>query len=83
MKIPRRRRSPDYQPCLGKKLLSEVVPERLISDGKAGVAEAPGNSQCIMRERPVFGMRGWEGSSRKFSERMTLYLEGKSCGERE
>src|ERR1022692_46077 len=31
-----------------------------------------------MRERPVFGMRGWGGSSRKVSERMALYLEGKT-----
>jgi hypothetical protein len=38
----------------------------------------PINGQCIMRERPVFGMRGWGGSSRKVSERMALYLEGKT-----
>jgi hypothetical protein len=36
------------------------------------------HSQCIMRERPVFGMRGRGGSSRKVSERMALYLEGKT-----
>ena len=31
-----------------------------------------------MRERPVFGMGGRGGSSRKVSERMALYLEGKT-----
>ena len=34
--------------------------------------------QCIMRERPVFGMRGRGGSSRKVSERMAFYLKGKT-----
>jgi hypothetical protein len=39
---------------------------------------APVAGQCIMRERPVFGMRGRGVSSRKVSERMAFYLEGKT-----
>ena len=72
-----------------KRQSSQDIPHRPISalriplrtsgscrnDGKARPSRL---GQCIMRERPVFGMGGRGGSARKISERMALYLEGKT-----